>query len=120
MKNSIGYRIKKRREELEMSQEELALRLGYKSRSSIAKIEKDGRELPQKKIAAIAEALKTTPSYIMGWQEVQEKNSTLVDLTIRMRTDSDFYAIVEGLNKLDTVQLASVKQVVDAFLSTKG
>ena len=53
-------------------------------------------------------------------REMQQKNSTLADLTIRMRTDSDFFAVVEGLNKLDTVQLASVKQVVDAFLSTKG
>ena len=43
----IGERIKKRREELGMSQEELAQKAGYKSRSSINKIEVDGRGLPQ-------------------------------------------------------------------------
>ena len=116
MVESIGYRIRKRREELEMSQEELALSLGYKSRSSIAKIEKDGRELPQKKIASIAAALKTTPSYIMGWEEVQQKNNSISDLIVRLRTDNEFFSVVEGLNQLDAVQLASVKQIVETFL----
>jgi transcriptional regulator with XRE-family HTH domain len=51
-----------------MSQEELAFKAGYKSRSSINKIEVDGRGLPQSKIIAIASALKTTPSYLMGWE----------------------------------------------------
>ena len=64
----IGQIIKKRREELGISQEELALKAGYKSRSSINKIEVDGRGLPQSKIIAIANALKTTPAYLMGWE----------------------------------------------------
>ena len=66
---TIGQRIKIRREELNMSQEELAVKLGYKSRSSINKIERDGRELRQNKIVAIAAALNTTPAYIMGWED---------------------------------------------------
>lgn len=49
-------------------------------------------------------------------RKIQEKNSALADATIRMRTDNDFFSIIEGLNKLSPVQLASVKQVVDAFL----
>lgn len=63
----IGDRIKKRREELDMSQEQLAKKVGYKSRSSINKIELDGRGLPQNKIVALAKALETTPAYLMGW-----------------------------------------------------
>lgn len=65
--DSIGERIKNRREFLGMSQEDLAKKLGYKSRSSINKFETDGRSLPQSKIVAIAKALLVTPSYIMGW-----------------------------------------------------
>lgn len=64
---TIGERIKLRREELQMTQEELAQKLGYKSRSSINKIELGGNELTQRKIMDIAHALQTTPSYIMGW-----------------------------------------------------
>lgn len=66
---TIGERIRLRREELHLSQEELAKKLGYKSRSSINKIELDSRNLTQSKIKAIADALETTPSYIMGWEE---------------------------------------------------
>ena len=65
----IGQIIKQRREELGMSQEELANKAGYKSRSSINKIEVDGRGLPQSKITAIAKALRTTPASLMGWED---------------------------------------------------
>lgn len=64
----IGQIIKRRREELGISQEELAIKAGYKSRSSINKIEVDGRGLPQSKIIAIANALRTTPACLMGWE----------------------------------------------------
>lgn len=70
---SIGERIKARREELGMSQEELATLLGYKSRSSINKIELGGNELTQKKIQSIATALGVTPAYIMGWEDTESK-----------------------------------------------
>lgn len=62
-------RIKSRREELGLSQEELAHRIGYKDRSSIAKIESGVNDITQSKIKAIADALNTTPSYLMGWEE---------------------------------------------------
>lgn len=61
--------IKKRREELNMTQDELAKILKYKSRSSINKLELGLNDLPQSKIKLLAEALKTTPAYIMGWQD---------------------------------------------------
>lgn len=75
---TIGDRIKTRRIELDMSQEELAKLVGYKSRSSINKIESDGRLLPQKKIVEIANALGVTPAYIMGWDEPEEPKSSLL------------------------------------------
>lgn len=65
----IGERIKARREELGMSQDELARMVGYKWRSSINKIELGGQRLPQKKIVEIARALRVTPSYLMGWED---------------------------------------------------
>lgn len=65
---NIGHRIKERRELLGMSQDELAKKVGYKSRSSVNKIESDGRGLPQTKIVAFANALETTPAYLMGWE----------------------------------------------------
>ncbi|MCF0106212.1 MAG: helix-turn-helix transcriptional regulator, partial [Holdemanella sp.] len=46
----IGERIRKRREELGMSQEELAELMGYKNRSTIAKIESGANDVVQKNI----------------------------------------------------------------------
>lgn len=65
----IGERIRNRREELHMSQEELAGLLGYASRSSINKIEKGINDISQSKIKAFAEALHTTAAYLMGLDE---------------------------------------------------
>lgn len=65
---TIGERIKQKRLELNMSQEELAFKCGYKSRSSINKIEL-ARDLPLRKVELVAKALEVEPSYIMGWEE---------------------------------------------------
>lgn len=65
---NIGDRIRKRRVELNMSQSELARKVGYKTRSSINKIELGERDVPRAQIIAIAEALRTTPSYLAGWE----------------------------------------------------
>ncbi len=65
----IYKRIRARREELGISQEELAKRMGYKSRSSINKIEKGENDIPQSKIVAFAQALRTTPEALMGWEQ---------------------------------------------------
>lgn len=66
---TIGQRIKARRKELGMSQEELASAIGYTSKTTVNKIEKDVNQLRQNKIKDIALALRTTPEYIMGWDE---------------------------------------------------
>ena len=60
-------RIRQRREELGMTQDELAQKLGYKSRSSINKIEKGENDIPQSKIVAFANALDIAPESLMGW-----------------------------------------------------
>lgn len=112
---NIGERIKRRREQLEMSQDELAKRLGYKSRSSINKIEKDASGLPQTKIVAFANALQTTPAYIMGWEEIEKKNDVIANAVVRMRSDKDFLSVVESLSQLDNEKLAGVKQMLNAF-----
>lgn len=51
---TIQERIKARREELEMSQDELARKLGYSNRSAVCKIEKGEKEIRQSLIVQIA------------------------------------------------------------------
>ena len=70
---NLADRVRLRREELGISQEQLALRMGYSSRTSINKIE-NGRPCSQKIIARLAEALSVSIPYLMGWEdEEQEK-----------------------------------------------
>lgn len=57
---SVGDNIKKRRFELRMSQQELADAMGYKTRSTIAKIESGENDVSQKKLWKFAKALDTT------------------------------------------------------------
>ena len=57
--------IKYLREKRGLSQEELAAMVGYKDRSSIAKVESGLVDLSQSKIAAFAAALGVTPAQLM-------------------------------------------------------
>lgn len=66
---TFGERILKLRTEKGMTQDELAQKLGYKSRSSIAKIENGARDVPRSQIVDLAKALDTTPSVLMGWED---------------------------------------------------
>ena len=100
MKKTIGERVRDRRIELNMSQDELAHKLGYKSRSSINKIEMHCHNLPQKKIMQIATALETTPAYIMGWQEEIEATPPVYDLLdVLFKQEPDF------LSKIKSIQI---------------
>lgn len=63
---AMGLRIKKLREEKELSQTTLAELVGYKDKTAIAKIEAGKVDLPQSKILSFANALNTTTSFLFG------------------------------------------------------
>ena len=69
---TVGERIREARLKKGYSQSELAKLLGYKSRSSINKIEVDGRDIPRSSIVQFAKILGVTPSYLMGWDTEEE------------------------------------------------
>ena len=62
----LSSRIRQRREQLGLSQEELAARMGYRSKSSITKLETGINDLPRAKLEELAAALDTTPAWLMG------------------------------------------------------
>lgn len=66
---SVGKRIKERRNELQMSVDELAAKLN-KNRATIYRYEKgDIENLPIDILEPLAKALDTTPQYLMGWDK---------------------------------------------------
>lgn len=113
---NIGQRISARRKELKMSADELAKRL-KKDRSTIYRYEKgDIENLPLDILEPIAEALETTPAYLMGWEKIQKNNDTIAGIIVRMRNDELFLSVVEDISKLDSEKLTVLKQMLSAFL----
>lgn len=66
---TVADRIKKSREENGLTQEELAKRMGYASKSAVSRTENAGDNIGQKRIREFAKALNVTESYLMGWSE---------------------------------------------------
>lgn len=85
---TVGEKIRAKRIELGMSQEELAKKLGYKSRSSINKFELS-RDLPLNKVQEVAKALNCDAYDLIDWgfldappqlsPETAERDFMLVD-----------------------------------------
>lgn len=65
----VGARIKQRRIELKISADELADKIG-KSRATVYRYENgDIENMPTTVLEPIANALNTTPAYLMGWDD---------------------------------------------------
>ena len=88
----LYQKIKSLREQQNMSQDELAKRTGYTSRTSIAKIEAGKIDLPQSKIALFAFLLDTTVAYLMGWEE--ETNKTKAPPALTKKDERDIEKIL--------------------------
>lgn len=69
---SVGANIKQRRFELRMTQQELAEAMGYKTRSTIAKIESGENDISQRKLQRFAAVLDTTPEALIGGAPVAQ------------------------------------------------
>ena len=117
--------IRARRVALNMTQQELAKKLGYKSTSTIAKIESGENDIPQAKIAAFAAALDTTPAELMGLQIITigpDEPDDTVTVTIAKGKP----ALEEAIRRLDGLSgkrlknvLAIVSAMIDSYESGK-
>jgi len=85
---TLGEKVKLKREELGLSQEELAEKMNYKSKTSIHKIEQDITDLPLSKVKELANILKTSSAYLMGWEDEKDKminkifNTEMIDSSV--------------------------------------
>ena len=81
---TIGHKIKEIRKQLNMSVDELATKLG-KNRATIYRYERgDIENLPLDVLEPLANALNTTPGYLMGWDENTQDNASRKDLNINL------------------------------------
>jgi transcriptional regulator with XRE-family HTH domain len=66
---TVADRIISRRKELGLSQEDLAKKMGFASKTSISKTEAMGDNVSTKKIRLFAEHLNCSVAYLMGWED---------------------------------------------------
>ncbi len=89
--SDISNKVKKRRLSLGLSQEDLAKKLGYKSKTTINKIESGVNDIPRKKIKDFAVALETTPEYFLDYNNTLSSTSSTRDDNRVVEIDSITY-----------------------------
>lgn len=118
---TVGEKIKNKRLELGWSQDELAKRCGYKSRSSINKIEL-ARDLPLKKIEIMAKVLGVTPGYLMGWEEPQPQihidymNEDIANTIVQLRSEGTSLKVIQEYFLLSPQRREIVMNLVHSLL----
>ena len=118
----IGEKIKLRRKELGISADKLAEKLG-KDRSTIFRYEKgDIENLPIDLLKPIADALYTTPQYLMGWSDEKPIAPDMPKLTEDEKKWMELYhklpdttrkALISSLNSFDTLTFDQQKLALD-------
>jgi len=71
---SIYNKIKARRKELGMTQDDLAKKIGYYDKSMVSRIERGGCDLPHSKIVLFAKALDMTVADLIGTDDCIESD----------------------------------------------
>jgi transcriptional regulator with XRE-family HTH domain len=83
---TVGQRIKQRRKQLNMSAEELAAKIG-RSPATMYRYDKgDIDKMDSSVLLPIADALLTTPAYLMGWSDDSSDYTALSELELRFIT----------------------------------
>ena len=103
--------IRARRIALNMTQQELAKKLGYKSTSTIAKIESGENDIPQAKIAAFAAALDTTPAELMGLKIITLGTDDPDD-TVTVKISKGKPQLEDLIKKLDSLSEKNLNRVI--------
>ncbi len=119
METGIGKRIRKRRLEVGLTQDQLAALMGYTSKTSISKIE-TGKEdnLTLDRVAKFAAVLDTTPGYIMGWQDA-ELSMDNADALADLMHDAELLENVKKIMMMDIKKREALYKYID-FLSSNN
>lgn len=104
----IGDKVKQRRQELGLTQEELAHKMGYKSKSTINKIEKNVHDVSQSNLLKLASVLECHPSYFID-----------VEIKHNEHYSEHLIEYAKRLSELPPDQLDNVMQYID-FLNQRG
>lgn len=112
MNSNIGENIRRMRKKRGLSQTQLAIKLGYKSKSSIAKIETGNGDVPRNKLPQFAEALNCSISYLTGWDELKT-----FDDEHREKTPYDI--LCDKISRLSPSDMENVSDYIDFVINKR-
>ena len=119
---TIYERIRRLRQENNMSQDELANKTGYTSRSTINKIEAGKIDISRAKIKVFADALGVTPAYLMGWEEESEQgyytDPEVAEYAEELRTNPELRVLFSSSRNLTKEQMQEAYNFIK-FLKMK-
>lgn len=116
---TVADRIKARREELGMTQLELANAIGRKEKSTITKIEAAGDKVSLKNLEKLAKAMHTTVTFLMGFEdEIKAADRKIATDYNEILSDSKLTcAIVDLCSNKSEEQLESAYMLLKVFFS---
>lgn len=110
----MGSRIRERRLKMSMSQTRLAELTGYKDKTSISHIEAGRIDLPQSKLVQIADALNTTPAYLLDGSGHYEKDDT-IELAQQLMDNEELHALFRAAKDSDPEDIEAVYNMLLAL-----
>lgn len=122
---TIYERIRRLRQENNMSQDELAKKTGYTSRSTINKIEAGKIDISRAKIKVFADALEVTPAYLMGWEDEPEPKGYYTDPEVaeyaeELRTNPKYRLLFDASKDLSKEDIDFVVNMIEQLKAREG
>ncbi len=109
--NNFGDNVRARRILLGLTQQQLAERIGVKSRSVINKIENEDRNITQKMIERLASALFTTPGHLL-----ENTNTNTILYHNNNSLSQDEKRVLDLYNSLDDVQQKAIITMMESMV----
>ena len=123
---TIYERIRRLRQERNMSQDDLAKKTGYTSRSTINKIEAGKIDISRAKIKVFADALGVTPAYLMGWEDVPDQiqgyytDPEVAELAEELRTNPKYRLLFDASKDLSKEDIDFVVNMIEQLKAREG
>ncbi len=123
---TIYERIRRLRQEHNLSQDELARKTGYTSRSTINKIEAGKIDISRAKIKTFADALGVTPAYLMGWEDDSEQpqgyytDPEVAEYAEELRTNPKYRLLFDASKDLSKEDIDFVVDMIERLKAREG
>ena len=109
----IGRRIKYYREQKNLTQQELADIMGYKSKSTIGKIETGVNDINQSTAVKFAKALNVPVSDLLGFNNSPNQD-IIVDF---INNNPEYHVVVEKMMDVKPEDIHLLVEIIDRFIA---